>query len=89
MRETQQHQRQREQLDALALAHVQALDALGLHETVEEQRLSMCGYVPTTVALVTAKELGGTGARLIQYGNSGEVSGDFDQVVGYAGLVVN
>lgn len=77
------------QLDALALAQVRALDARGLHEVVEAQRLSMCGYVPTTVALVTAKELGGEGARLIQYGNSGEVSGDFEEVVGYAGLVVS
>lgn len=78
-----------EQLDALALARVRELDAQGLHATVERERLSMCGYIPTTVALVMAKALGGTGARLIQYGNSGEVSGSFDEVVGYAGLVVN
>jgi AmmeMemoRadiSam system protein B len=77
------------ELDALALGRVQELDAEGLHDTVERERLSMCGYVPTTVALVTAKALGGQGARLIQYGNSGEVSGNFDEVVGYAGLLVN
>ncbi|HEY6560261.1 MAG TPA: AmmeMemoRadiSam system protein B [Polyangiaceae bacterium] len=78
-----------EQLDALALARIRELDAQGLHELVERERLSMCGYVPTTVALVASKALGGACARLIEYGNSGEVSGDFEQVVGYAGLVVN
>jgi AmmeMemoRadiSam system protein B len=77
------------ELDALALRRVQELDAEGLHGTVERERLSMCGYVPTTVALATAKALGARGARLIQYGNSGEVSGNFDEVVGYAGLLVN
>ncbi|HMJ13352.1 MAG TPA: AmmeMemoRadiSam system protein B [Polyangiaceae bacterium] len=76
------------ELDALALERICALDAQGLHATVEREGLSMCGYVPTTVALVAARKLGAAGARLIEYGNSGAVSGDFDQVVGYAGLVV-
>jgi MEMO1 family protein len=38
------------------------------------------------VALFAAKRLGATEARLVKYATSGEVSRDFDQVVGYAGL---
>ena len=38
--------------------------------------------------LYAAKALGATGARLIRYTTSGEISGDYDQVVGYAGIVV-
>jgi len=44
--------------------------------------------VPTTIALVAAKEMGATKARLIQYATSGDVSGDYSYVVGYAGLII-
>jgi AmmeMemoRadiSam system protein B len=38
--------------------------------------------------LVACKLLGATTAELVKYANSGEVSGDYDQVVGYAGVVI-
>lgn len=76
-------------LDAMAIERVLALDPVGLHETVERHDISMCGYIPTTVALAAAKRRGATRARLVRYGSSGEASGDFDRVVGYAGFVVD
>lgn len=76
-------------LDGAALEHVLGLDPEGLYRTVSEQHISMCGFVPTTVGLAAARQLGATGARLIRYGNSGERSGDFSHVVGYAGVVVD
>jgi len=75
-------------LDALALERVVALDPEGLYSTVLEHGISMCGYIPATVALVAARALGATTAREIRYGNSGETSGDMDSVVGYAGVIV-
>ena len=48
----------------------------------------MSGVNPATVMLVACKELGATQAELARYMTSGEVSGDMDQVVGYAGVVV-
>ena len=38
--------------------------------------------------LVAAKILGATNAELIKYSNSGETSGDYDNVVGYAGILI-
>lgn len=75
-------------LDHLALDKVLALDPEGLYETVESNDISMCGYLPTTVMLAAVKALGAKKARLVRYGNSGEASGDFDRVVGYAGAVI-
>jgi AmmeMemoRadiSam system protein B len=49
----------------------------------------MCGVIPATVALVAALELGAQRSRLVRYTNSGEVSGDFNRVVGYAGMVIS
>ena len=74
--------------DELALARLLALDADGLYQTVVEHDISMCGFVPTCVALIAAQELGAVSAELVRYGNSGETSGDFERVVGYAGVVI-
>jgi len=72
--------------DALAIERIVALDARGLYEVVHEKDISMCGFQPTTAAVLAAKELGAVRADLVRYMTSGEASGDFDQVVGYAGL---
>jgi hypothetical protein len=48
----------------------------------------MCGVVPVVVMLVAAKRLGAKTASLVHYGNSGDVTGDQSQVVGYAGVVI-
>ncbi|MEW5901731.1 MAG: AmmeMemoRadiSam system protein B [Acidobacteriota bacterium] len=72
--------------DFLAIEKILSLDARGLYDVVREEDISMCGYQPTTAAILAAKELGAAKAELIRYMTSGETSGDFDQVVGYAGL---
>lgn len=75
--------------DGLALARVLALDPVGLHDVVEREHITMCGYVPTTVALFCAQARGATSATLVRYGHSGEASGDHARVVGYAGAIVS
>jgi AmmeMemoRadiSam system protein B len=74
--------------DARALERVEALDPQGLLETCRREGITMCGVVPATVMLVAALELGATRAEVVRYGHSGEVSGDDDAVVGYAGVIV-
>lgn len=72
--------------DRLAIDRMLALDPEGLYATVRKERISMCGVLPATVVLFAARRLGATSARLIRYATSGDVSREFDQVVGYAGL---
>jgi AmmeMemoRadiSam system protein B len=74
--------------DRLALDRVLALDPRGLHEVVSRERISMCGFVPATVMLVAALEMGAREAELVRYATSGDVTGDDRSVVGYAGVVV-
>lgn len=74
--------------DQKALDRIKELDAEGLYTTVVYSNISMCGFIPVAIALVAAKELGATEAKLSRYGNSGETSGDYDRVVGYAGLII-
>jgi len=74
--------------DDLALERFLALDADGLYAVVRREEISMCGYVPATVMLVAAVELGAREAELVRYGTSADTSGDESSVVGYAGAIV-
>jgi AmmeMemoRadiSam system protein B len=74
--------------DNKAIERVLALDARGLWEVVMNEDISMCGFGPTVVMLTAAKLLGATSATLVKYSTSGDVSGDYDSVVGYAGIIV-
>lgn len=75
--------------DNKAIEKVLALDPAGLHATVKGYGITMCGFAPTVTMLYAAKELGASKATLVKYMNSGDVSGDYDQVVGYAGIIVS
>jgi MEMO1 family protein len=74
--------------DRKAIERILARDARGLFEVVMKEQISMCGFGPAVVMLTAASRLGATQAELIKYATSGEVSGDLDMVVGYAGIVI-
>lgn len=74
--------------DHKAIERILILDPRGLHDVVTQQNISMCGYGPTVAMLTAARHLGAKSAELVKYATSGDVSGDRDRVVGYAGVVV-
>jgi MEMO1 family protein len=75
--------------DRRAIERVLALDARGLWDVVINEHISMCGFGPAIVMLTAAKLLRAASATLVKYATSGEVSGDYESVVGYAGIIVN
>ena len=75
--------------DELAINRILALDPQGLYDTVRKEEITMCGYAATVAMLVAVRDLGASGAQLVSYATSGDVSGDRDRVVGYAGIVVS
>jgi AmmeMemoRadiSam system protein B len=74
--------------DALAIGRILALDPRGLFDVVKAEDISMCGFQPTAAALVAAKTLGAETAELVKYATSGDRTGDYREVVAYAGLRV-
>lgn len=74
--------------DSLALKCIEELEPENLYRTVRGNNISMCGVLPVTIALVAAKKLGAKSAKLVGYTDSGYVSGDTTQVVGYAGFSI-
>jgi hypothetical protein len=74
--------------DRRAIEQMLAVDPRGLYDTVRESKISMCGYGPAVAMLTAAVRLGASKAELIRYATSGDVSGERDRVVGYAGIAV-
>lgn len=74
--------------DEKAIQKILSLDPEGLYEIILKERISMCGYLPVVSMIFAAKALGAQSARLVKYSTSAEISGDYDHVVGYAGIVL-
>ncbi|HEK86691.1 MAG TPA: AmmeMemoRadiSam system protein B [Candidatus Aminicenantes bacterium] len=81
-------QKMAEELDHKAISFIERLDPQGLFQVVISYGLSMCGFQPTAAMLVAAKALGAKEGKLIKYQTSGDRTGDYREVVGYAGLAV-
>lgn len=77
-----------ERRDREALGPVLAIDPEGLHRVVIGRGITMCGVAPAVAGLEAARRLGASEARLVAYGNSGERSGNPEDVVGYAGVAI-
>ncbi len=75
--------------DRKAIERILAMDACGLYDVVVHEEISMCGFGPTVAMLTAAKIMGARQAELIKYATSGDISGDREMVVGYAGVAVS
>lgn len=74
--------------DHKAIERILVMDAQGLYDVVMNEDISMCGFGPAVVMLTAVRRLGATGTELVRYATSGDVSGDRERVVGYAGILV-
>ena len=77
------------QKDTMALERALALDGKGLLEICRSRGITMCGVVPATVMIEAVVKLGASQTELVAYGNSGDVTEDNHQVVGYAAVTVS
>jgi AmmeMemoRadiSam system protein B len=73
--------------DRKAIDRMLELDAKGLYQVCRDQEISMCGLGPAVTMLTAMNRLGVEKAELVRYATSGDVSGDRDGVVGYAGMI--
>jgi len=74
--------------DTQAIEAIVDLNGDELLKRVEELNISMCGYAPVVSLISASNELGAREAELVKYQTSGDTSGDYTSVVGYAGIIV-
>lgn len=75
-------------LDAEILRRVEAFDPQGVLEAEQEGTGFACGKGALAAVLWAAKELGADTVKILHYATSGDVTGDYVQVVGYGAAVV-
>ena len=78
-----------ENIDKQAIDAILEFNPKKLYDIIYQQRLTMCGPGPITVMLIACETLGAKKAELLKYATSGDVSGMYDQVVGYASLIMS
>jgi len=75
-------------LDAEVLRQVEAFDPAGVIRAEELGSGFACGYGALAAVLWAAKDLGADHVQVLRHATSGDVTGDFDRVVGYAAAVI-
>ncbi len=74
--------------DRVALDAIETLNPSHVYETVHLHRISMCGVYPCVIAMEALRLLGSLNkCELVEYATSGDVTGERDRVVGYAGMI--
>lgn len=75
------------QMDALTLKAIAAIDPKKFFEGNISRKMEMCGFVPVTTALMYARIRGINHVEVLDHANSGDTSGDKFRVVGYSSVI--
>jgi hypothetical protein len=75
--------------DRIALESILNFDEEDLIRKVKKENISMCGVAPVSIFINCMKKINAKKAEVVLYQTSGDTSGDYSSVVGYAGIVVS
>ncbi len=73
--------------DAKLIEAILNMDVTELYSRVYRYSATACGYGPIAATITASRSLGATNGKLLRYATSGDVMGDFSQVVGYGAIV--
>jgi MEMO1 family protein len=71
-------------IDHKTLNALQAWDYLSMSRNFETRVWEACGGAPIVAAMIAAERLGANKAQVLDYANTGDVTGDRSRVVGYS-----
>jgi AmmeMemoRadiSam system protein B/AmmeMemoRadiSam system protein A len=74
--------------DNLAIEPILELDEDELLSRIQKYNITMCGFGPVVSLIAAARELGAREVELVKHQTSGDTSGDYSRVVGYAGIII-
>jgi MEMO1 family protein len=75
-------------LDQNVVDRIDGFDPEGLLADVAANNCEACGAGPMAAAMFAAGSMGATKGECLNYATSGEISGDFNQVVGYVSAII-
>jgi len=83
-----EHQSMAIEKDKSMIEAIIDLDEEKLYQQRELLNSTMCGFGPVASVIVAAKEMKAKNATLLKYATSGDTTGDFSRVVGYASILI-
>ncbi|WP_405294173.1 MEMO1 family protein [Methanobrevibacter sp.] len=78
------NQEKANKVDGFVLEDIGDMNEFKLFEEVVQYNITMCGYGPVMTTMSLSKRDGKNAGEILAYGTSGDVTGDFTSVVGYA-----
>jgi AmmeMemoRadiSam system protein B len=63
------------------------MDEMQMMESVSKLNVTMCGYGPVATTILVSKMLNASEGKILKYATSGDITGDYSSVVGYAAAV--
>ena len=76
------------QLDSVAIEDIKNLDIEKFYNDIASGKTEACGFGPLIIGMAIAKLRGWNNCEILKYADSGDVSGDKSQVVGYVSAVI-
>jgi len=78
------NQEKANKVDSFVLEDIGEMNEFKLFEEVVQYNITMCGYGPVMTTISLSKRCGKSDSEILAYATSGDVTGDFTSVVGYA-----
>ena len=78
------NQEKANKVDGFVLEDIEEMNEFKLFEEVIQYNITMCGYGPVMTTISLSKMSGKNNCEILAYRTSGDVTGDFSSVVGYA-----
>ena len=78
------NQEKANKVDGFVLEDIEEMNDFKLFEEVVQYNITMCGYGPVMTTMSLSKRCEKVTSEILAYGTSGDVTGDFTSVVGYA-----
>ncbi|MEN3190685.1 MAG: MEMO1 family protein [Atribacterota bacterium] len=75
-------------MDRQAINAILEFNPEKLYEIIYRQNLTICGPGPIATMLIACRTLGAKNAELLKYATSGDVTRMYEQVVGYASIII-
>lgn len=73
-------------VDANLIESILRMDVQELYSRVYRYEATACGYGPIASVITASRSLGAISGKLLRYATSGDVTGDYSQVVGYGAI---
>ena len=74
--------------DAKVLKNIENLDVDSMLTNIQNYNISMCGYGPVTAGISFSLLENAVIGKILNYATSGDASGDYSSVVGYASMLI-